>query len=55
MIIEKNGVIYSVKDTASAWVLKMIIDGVDVTYNAPKTDFPTFEALKEFVANNDVI
>ena len=55
MNIEKNGVIYSVKETASAWVLKMTIEGVDVTYTAAKTDFPTFEALKEFVIENDAI
>ncbi len=55
MIIEKNGVIYSVKDTASAWVLEMAIDGVDINYKVSKADCPTFEALKEFVAENDVI
>ena len=55
MIIEKNGVIYHVKETDSAWLLEMTIDGVDVKYKALKTDFPTFEALKEFVAENDAI
>lgn len=55
MIIEKNGVIYRVKDTASAWVLEMAIDGVDVAYTITKADCPTFEALKEFVNESDAI
>lgn len=55
MIIEKNGVLYRVKETASNWVLEIALDGVDITYNAPKKDFPTFEALKEFVIENDAI
>ena len=55
MIIEKKGMIYRVKETAIAWVLEMSLDGVDATYNAPKADFPTFEALKEFVTESDTI
>ena len=55
MIIEKNGIIYRVKETASAWVLEMATDGVDVTYTVSKVDCPTFEALKEFVTENDAI
>lgn len=55
MSIEKNGAIYLVKETASAWVLEMSIGGVDVTYTVSKVDCPTFEALKEFVAESDAI
>ena len=55
MSIEKNGVIYLVKETDSSWVLKTAIDGVDVTYTVSKEDCPSFEALKEFVADSDSI
>lgn len=55
MIIEKNGLTYNVKETASTWVLEMTIDAVNVTYKVLKTDCPTFEALKEFVTENDAI
>lgn len=55
MIIEKNGLIYNVKETASAWMLEMTIDDVNVTYKVSKTDFPTFETLKKFVAESDAI
>ena len=55
MIIEKNGVIYCVKETAFAWVLEMSMGGVDVTYTVSKVDCQTFEALKEFVAESDAI
>ena len=55
MIIEKNGLIYNVKETATEWMLELSLSGVDVTYKVLKADCPTLEALKEFVANNDVI
>ena len=55
MIIEKNGTIYRVKETASAWVLKMTVDGLDVTYNVSKADCPSFEALTEFVTKSNAI
>lgn len=55
MTIEKNGVVYRVKETASAWVLEMSIDGVDATYTVSKADCPSYEALKEFVTESDAI
>ena len=55
MIIEKNNVTYFVKETDSTWVLDTSIDGVDVKYTISKADCPSFEALNEFVAENDVI
>lgn len=55
MIIEKNGVNYRVKETASSWMLEMSIDGVDATYTISKADCPSFEALKEFVTESDAI
>lgn len=55
MIIEKNDVSYCVNETTSAWVLKMTIGGVDVTYTISKTDCPSFEALTKFVVENDAI
>lgn len=55
MIIEKNGVVYLVKEMATEWVLELSLSGVDVKYKASKTDFPTLEALKKFVAENDAM
>lgn len=55
MIIEKNGVKYYVSETTSAWMLKMVVDCVYVTYNVSKSDCSTFEKLKQFVAESDAI
>ena len=55
MIIEKNGLIYTVQETATEWVLKMTVDSIDVTYKVSKADCSTFEALKNFVADNNAI
>lgn len=55
MIIEKNGAIYYVSETAFAWSLKMAVDCVGVTYNVSKADCSTFEELKQFVSESDAI
>lgn len=55
MIIEKNGLIYTVKETATEWVLELSLSGVDVKYKVSRADCPTLEALKEFVADNNAI
>ena len=49
MKIEKNGIIYTVKEYPSAWTLKAAINGVDVSYNVSKVDCPTFEELTAFI------
>lgn len=55
MIIEKNELIYNVNETASAWMLEITMDDVNVTYKVSKADCPTFEALKDFITESDAI
>ena len=55
MIIEKNGAVYTVKESATGWTLTTSLGGVSASYNITKADCPTFKALKEFVAESDAI
>ena len=55
MIIEKNGTVYTVNETAAGWALVASLGNVDVSFNIAKADCPTFDALKEFVAESDAI
>lgn len=55
MIIEKNGTVFTVKETPTGWVLATSTDAVDISYNIAKVDCPTFEALKKFVTESDAI
>lgn len=52
MTIEKNDVIYSVKENFKSWTLSKTIGRVSVAYNVSKTDCPDFEVLKAFVIEN---
>lgn len=52
MTIEKNGVIYFVKENFKSWTLSKTFERVSVSHNVSKTDCPDFEALKTFVAEN---
>lgn len=54
MTIEKNGIVYFVKENLKSWTLSKKIGSVSVSYNVSKTDFPDFEALKAYVAENSV-
>lgn len=49
MIIKKNGKIYTVKENKTSWTVSTTIGRVDVTYNVPKADCPTFDALQSYV------
>lgn len=52
MNIEKNGKIYTVKENKASWTLSTNVGIIPVSYNVKKSDCPTFDALKEFVAEN---
>ena len=54
MNIEKNGNTYSVKESATMWELSAQLGNVTVSYNVKKSDCPTFDELKQFVAENNV-
>ena len=55
MTIEKNGMVYTVNETATGWSLTTSLGNVGVSFNITKTDCPTFDVLKEFVAASDTI
>lgn len=55
MTIEKNGTVYTVNETPTGWTLATSIGNVVVSFNITKADCPTFETLKEFVAESDAI
>lgn len=54
MKIEKNGKIYTAKENKTSWTVSTAIGRVDVSYNVPKDDCPTFDALKAYVAASDL-
>lgn len=54
MKIEKNGRIYTVKENGASWTVSTEVGRVDISYNVPKDDCSTFEALKDFVAVSDL-
>lgn len=54
MAIEKNGIVYLVKENFKSWTLSKTIGRVSVSYNVSKTDCPDFEALKAYVSENTV-
>ena len=55
MTIEKNGTVYAVNENSTGWTLTTSLDDVGVSFNITKADCPTFDALKEFVAESDAI
>lgn len=54
MNIEKNGRNYTAKENKTSWTVSTTIGRVDVSYNVPKADCPTFDALKAYVAASDL-
>jgi len=54
MTIEKQGKIYAVLETATAWKVARQLGGVEVSYSVPKADCPTFDALNQFVIESDL-
>ena len=55
MIIEKKGKVYEVKENSKTWTVSLLNDsGVTATAKILKSDCPSFEDLKAFVAENDL-
>lgn len=54
MTIEKNGKIYTAKENKASWTVSTTIGRIDVVYNVPKVDCPTFESLKAYVVASDL-
>ncbi len=54
MTIEKNGKIYTAKENKASWTVSTKIGHIDVVYNVPKDDCPTFDALKAYVVASDL-
>lgn len=59
MTIEKNGKVYAVRENKASWTVSVKIavneiERVNITANVSKTDCPTFDSLKAFVAENDI-
>lgn len=52
MIIEKNSKIYTAKENVASWTISTKYGNIEVSYNVPKADCPTFESLKAFVAES---
>lgn len=55
MNIEKNGIVYTVNETPNGWSLTTSLGNVGVSFNITKADCPTFDMLKDFVAESDAI
>ncbi len=54
MNIEKNGKNYTAKENKTSWTVSTMIGRVDVSYSIPKSDCPTFDALKAYVVASDL-
>lgn len=54
MIIEKNGKIYTAKENKTSWTVSTAAGRVDITYNVPKADCPTFDTLKAYIVASDL-
>lgn len=54
MTIEKDGKVYTVRENKASWTVSKAEDRVTVSVNVPKADYPTFESMKAFVAENDI-
>ena len=52
MTIEKNSKIYTAKENVASWTISTKYGNIEVSYNVPKADCPTFESLKAFVAES---
>ncbi len=55
MVIEKNGIVYSVKENEKSWTLSASIGGVSISYKVSKNDCPDFDSLKIFMMEYDTM
>lgn len=54
MSIEKSGKVYKVKENVGSWTLSTKSGNIEIAYNVPKADCPTFDDLKAYVAENKI-
>lgn len=55
MTIEKNGKTYKVAENAKSWTVSILSDcNVTATVKISKSDCPTFDDVKAFIAENDL-
>ena len=54
MNIEKGGNIYTITETANGWSIKTDISKVGVSYSIPKEICKTIDAVKKYIAENDI-
>lgn len=54
MKIEKNGKTYDVKENKASWTLTTEAGIVSVSYNVPKDDCPTLDALRAYVIESNL-
>lgn len=54
MKIEKNGKIYTAKENKASWTVSTNAGRVTASYNVPKADCLTFDALKKYIAESNL-
>lgn len=54
MKIEKNGKSFEVRENKTSWTVSRGEGIVSVSYNIPKDDCPTFDALTSYVNESDL-
>lgn len=54
MTIEKNGKAFFVKENKNSWTLTTEAGVVSVSYNVPKDNCPTFDALRAYVIESNL-
>lgn len=54
MTIERNEKTYSVRENMKSWTVSIKLNSLSVTYNMSKSDCPTFDELKAYVAQNNL-
>lgn len=55
MKIEKKGKTFNVKENKASWTIKTSSERLTVTYNIQKVEYPTFDDVKAFVMENDLV
>ncbi len=55
MEILKNGKTYEVKETSAKWIIKATSGIMDISYDISKKDCETFEDLKKYVEEAEVL
>lgn len=53
-MIKKNGKEYLLEEKTKSWVLRRKEGAVELKYKLSKKDFPTFEDVQKYVAEDDI-